>query len=147
MSGEKEGDKGKGTGRAGYKGKGASRNNTTDMRPSASATTDTSVQPPPPGSPPRAAASMTLASMSLTASATPLLVSGTVAEVEVLTGSDKDGVTDAQVTAGAHTTDETRKRKDSECKKKGWSEAAVVKIIELESSTCVDGHVESDFPT
>ena len=64
-------------------------------------------------------------------------MSGTPTEVEDLTGSDKGGATDAQVTPGTHTTDETRKRKDSDRKKKGWSEVAGTKLIEPESSTSV----------
>jgi hypothetical protein len=61
---------------------------------------------------------MTLVSMGLTVPDTPLFVSGTVAEVEDLTVSDKDVTTDVEINAGVHTEDMTRKLKDSECKKK-----------------------------
>ena len=90
MSGAQGGGKGKGAGIAGSKVKGsssASRNRTTDIRPVAAVQTDTSVPPPPPGSPLHAASSMTLASMSLNAPTTPVLTSGTAAEVQDLTGS------------------------------------------------------------
>jgi len=46
---------------------------------------------------------MTLVSMGLTAPATPLLASGTAAEVEDLTGSDKGVTTDAEFNTGVHT--------------------------------------------
>ena len=59
---------------------------------------------------------MTLVSMGLTAPATPLLASGTAAEVEDLTVSDKGVATDAENNAGVHTEDITRKLKDSERK-------------------------------
>jgi len=136
MPGAQEGGKGKGAGRV--KGKGASSassNSTTDMRPSVAAQTATSVPPPPPGSPLRAAASMTLASMSLTAPATPLLVSETAAEVEDLTGSDKGGAKDAEISAGGQTADQARKLKDSERKKKERSEAAAAKDMQAEFSS------------
>ena len=100
MGGAQRGGKGKGTGIAGSKVKGASSassNSTTDMRPAAAAQTDTLVPPPPPASPLRAAASMTLASMSLTAPTTPVLPSETAEEVQDLTGSDKGVVTGAEI--------------------------------------------------
>ena len=138
MPGAQPGGKGKGAGRARSKCKGASSapsNSTTDMRPSAAVQTATSVPPPPPGSPLRAAASMTLASMSLTAPTTPVLTSGTASEVQDLTGSDKGVVTVAEINAGVHTEDMTRKLKDSERKKKERSAAAAAKLIQGESST------------
>lgn len=136
MGGAQRGGKGKGTGIAGSKVKGASSassNSTTDMRPAAAAQTDTIVPPPPPGSPLRAAAS--LASMSLTAPTTPVLTSETAEEVQDLTGSDKGVVTDAEINAGAHTEDMTRKLKDSERKRKERAEAAAAKGAQAECSS------------
>jgi hypothetical protein len=78
---------------------------------------------------------MTLVSMSLTAPATPLLVSETSAEVEDLTGSDKDGATDVEITTGGQTTDQARKLKDSDRKKKERSEAAAAKVMQPECSS------------
>jgi hypothetical protein len=78
---------------------------------------------------------MTLVSMGLTAPATPLLASGTAAEVEDLTVSDKGVATDAENNAGVHTEDITRKLKDSERKKKERAAAAAAKLIQGESST------------
>ena len=63
MEGAQEGAKGRRAGRVASKGKGASSKSTADMRPSAQATTATSVPRPPPGSPHRTSASMTLVSM------------------------------------------------------------------------------------
>ncbi len=83
----------------------------------------------------RVSVSMTLASMSLIAPATSVLTSGTATEVQDLTGSDKGVVTDAEINAGVHTEDMTRKLKDSDRKKKERSAAAAVKIIQGESST------------
>ena len=65
--------------------------------------------------------------MSLTAPTTPVLTSGTAEEVQDLTGSDKDVVTDVEIKAGVHTEDMTRKLKDSERKRKERSEAAAAK--------------------
>jgi hypothetical protein len=105
------------------------------MRPSEVVQTATSVPPPPPGSPLRAAASMTLASMRLTAPVTPLFVSETVAEVEDLTGSDKGGAKDTEISSGGQTTDQARKLEDSERKKKEWSEAEAAKDMQVEFSS------------
>jgi hypothetical protein len=80
---------------------------------------------------------MTLASMRLTAPATPLLVSETAAEVEDLTGSDKGGAKDTVISAGGQTTDQSRKLEDSERKKKEWSEAAAAKDMQVEFSISV----------
>ena len=138
MLGAQEGGKGKRAGRGGLKVKGASSassNSTTDMRPAAAAQTDTLVPPPPPASPLRAAASMTLASMSLTAPTTPVLPSETAEEVQDLTGSDKGVVTGAEIIAGSHTADMTKKNKDSERKRKERAEAAATKGAQIEFSS------------
>jgi hypothetical protein len=82
---------------------------------------------------------MTLTSMSLTAPTTPVLPSETAEEVQDLTGSDKGVVTGAEIIAGAHTTDMTKKNKDSERKRKersgapsgtvNWSSSDDVRMI------------------
>ena len=144
MRGAKRGGKGKGTGIAGSNVKGASSassKSTTDMRPAAAAQTATIVPPPPPGSPPRAAAS--LASMSLIAPTTPVLTSEAAEEVQDLTGSDKGVVTGAEIIAGSHTADMTKKNKDSERKRKERAEAAAAKGAQTECSSSASTLMQS----
>jgi hypothetical protein len=59
-------------------------------------------------------------------------VSETAAEVEDMTGSDKGGATDAEITVGGQTADQARKLKDSERKKKERSEDAATKVMQPE---------------
>ena len=106
-----------------------------DQSTSASANAAESVAlPPVVGSPNHRAASMTLASMSMAAPATPVLASGTAAEGQALTGSDKGADTDAESKAAVDD-EETARMKDRERKRKERGAAAAAKPIQGKSST------------
>ena len=88
------------------------------LRRSSSVNTVVPVPPSPSLSSPHTAASITLASMSMTAPTTPMLVSGHAEEVKDSTGSDKDSPTETEVPAGVSLQDRERKNKDKERKRK-----------------------------
>ena len=133
-------DRGKGQQRSSSRGKSKQGSHTTGADQSTCAAgnaAESVVLPPVVDSPNHRAASMTLASMSMTAPATPatpVLPSATDAEGQALTGSDKGADTNAGSKAGVDA-EESARVKDRERKRKERGAAAAAKPIQGESST------------
>lgn len=107
----------RGGNRSGRGGEGGSARSA-GLRRCSSANTAVTVPPSPPLSSPHTTASLTLASMSMTAPTTPMLVSGDAEEVKDSTGSDKASPTETEVPTGVSLQERERKNKDRERKRK-----------------------------